>query len=100
MCHPGLPLPHGDSQYGSSGLDRFHRAKSLGSRLLELPGGNEHVVSYWLTHTLPKGLDLMLLLTCFYLSVHSAHKSPVLIPDGLNVKVDVTCTVSRPVDRL
>lgn len=35
MCHPGLPLPHGDSQQGSPALDLFHKAKSLASRLCE-----------------------------------------------------------------
>ena len=38
MCQPGLPLPHGDSQNGSWGLDLFQRAKSLESRLVVLPG--------------------------------------------------------------
>ncbi len=28
MCHPGRPLPQGESQEGSPGLDSFHRAKS------------------------------------------------------------------------
>lgn len=35
MCHPGLPLPHGESQQGSPALDLFHNAKSLASRLCE-----------------------------------------------------------------
>lgn len=35
MCHPGLPLPHGDSQYGSPALDFFHKAKSRASRLCD-----------------------------------------------------------------
>ena len=29
ICHPGLPLPHGESQLGSPGFDAFQRAKSL-----------------------------------------------------------------------
>lgn len=34
MCHPGRPLPHGDGQEGSPGLEAFQRAKSSGDRLL------------------------------------------------------------------
>ncbi len=30
ICHPGLPLPHGESHDGSPSLDCFHRAKSVG----------------------------------------------------------------------
>lgn len=32
MLPPGRPLPQGDSQYGSPGLDDFQRAKSVGLR--------------------------------------------------------------------
>ncbi len=32
ICHPGRPLPHGDSQNGSPALDFFHSAKSLALR--------------------------------------------------------------------
>lgn len=32
MCHPGRPLPHGESHAGSPGRDAFHRAKSHGAR--------------------------------------------------------------------
>lgn len=39
MCQPGLPWPHGDSQYGSRGFDLFQSAKSLESRFDDsLPG--------------------------------------------------------------
>lgn len=43
MCHPGLPCPQGDSQWGSCGLDAFHRAKSLGSLLSWAPKIQETV---------------------------------------------------------
>ena len=36
MCHPGLPLPHGDSQKGSSGLEDFHSTKSPSDSLFKL----------------------------------------------------------------
>ena len=45
ICQPGLPLPHGDSQYGSWGLDGFQRAKSLASRLFALPGESYSLLS-------------------------------------------------------
>lgn len=32
ICHPGLPLPHGDSHDGSPALDFFQRAKSVEDR--------------------------------------------------------------------
>ena len=32
MCQPGLPLPKGESQYGSPGFAAFHTAKSIGAR--------------------------------------------------------------------
>ena len=46
MCHPGRPLPHGESHAGSPGRDAFHRAKSQGARFslkpkLIAPGGAE-----------------------------------------------------------
>ena len=36
MCQPGLPLPHGDSQKGSSGLEDFQSAKSPSDSLFKL----------------------------------------------------------------
>ncbi len=33
ICHPGRPLPHGDSHSGSPGLEAFQRAKSFGDLL-------------------------------------------------------------------
>ena len=36
ICHPGLPLPHGESHAGSPGLADFQRAKSLCSLLSDL----------------------------------------------------------------
>ena len=32
MCHPGRPLPHGESHDGSPGFDIFHKAKSVSLR--------------------------------------------------------------------
>ena len=29
-CHPGLPLPHGEAQPGSSSIEGFHNTKSIG----------------------------------------------------------------------
>lgn len=31
MCHPGRPLPQGESHEGSPGFDAFHNAKSAGA---------------------------------------------------------------------
>ena len=36
ICHPGLPIPQGDSHAGSPGFEFFHRAKS-DSDLFSLP---------------------------------------------------------------
>ena len=33
---PGLPLPHGDAQNGSPGLDAFHSAKSVLARFSDV----------------------------------------------------------------
>lgn len=52
ICQPGLPLPHGDSQYGSWGFDCFQRAKSLESRLFVLPGEPCSLLSVKVTYSL------------------------------------------------
>ena len=33
VCHPGLPMPHGDSQPGCTPVLGFHKTKSAGSFL-------------------------------------------------------------------
>ena len=46
MCHPGRPLPHGESHAGSPGFDAFQRAKSEEERFSAEMGERERYQRY------------------------------------------------------
>ena len=45
-CQPGLPLPHGDAQEGSSSFEGFHRTKSCEFFLLSLTSTLEPAIKF------------------------------------------------------